>query len=92
MHQREVLTVHEGEPNSFNISLQKICAFGFDEQDRSYRPIVMGVDTLLLEDEKALCRLLLEFTIRELESLFLWLSIGADNEYLLIQFFNTLFI
>lgn len=54
MHQREFFTVHEGEPHPQNLSFQKICSFRLDEQDRSYRLVIVGVDALLLEDEKAL--------------------------------------
>lgn len=51
----------------------------------------MGVDALLLEDEKGLPCPIVKFGVRELNRFFLWLSVGADNEYFLVQLFNTIF-
>lgn len=92
MHQREVFNVQECEPDSFNISLRKILTFRLDEQDWSDRLVIMGVDALLLEDEKGLWLPLVKFGVRELKRLFLWLSIGTDNEYFLVEFINTGFV
>jgi hypothetical protein len=89
MHQREVFNIQECEPDSFNISLRKILTFRLDEQDWSDRLVIMGVDALLLEDEKGLWLPLVKFGVRELKRLFLWLSIGTDNEYFLVEFINT---